>query len=158
MSPKLKQGFMLLVFVVVPFGAALIGSLFPPDDWYASLSKPSWNPPNWIFGPVWTALYLMMGVSAWLVWRKVGFKGGAVPLAAWAIQLGLNAAWSWLFFGLHRPDLAFTEIVVLWLAIVATTVLFWRVNTGAGLLLTPYLAWVTFASVLNWTLWQLNAS
>ncbi|MHC4350576.1 MAG: TspO/MBR family protein [Planctomycetota bacterium] len=132
MQPKLKATLILLGFIVVPFGATLLGARFPPDEWYESLSKPTWNPPNWIFGPVWTALYLMMGVSAWLVWKTAGFKKGAAALSAWAVQLALNAAWSWIFFGLHRPDLAFGEIVLLWLAILVTTVLFWGRNAASA--------------------------
>jgi translocator protein len=143
----------LLASVALAFAAALIGSRFPPGDWYASLQKPAWNPPSWLFGPVWTALYLGMAVAAWRVWR-VGRAGPA--LALHVLQLALNAAWSWLFFGLHRPDLAFAEILVLWAAILATTVAFFRKDSLAGWLLVPYLAWVGFAAFLNFTLWRLQ--
>ncbi len=98
----------------------------------------------------------MMAVAAWLVWRRYGFSGAILPLKAFVVQLVLIAAWSWLFFGLHRPGLAFAEIVMLWIAILATLVLFWRLERLAGILLVPYLAWVSFATVLNYTLWQLN--
>ena len=127
-----------------------------PGEWYASLNKPSWNPPAWIFGPVWTLLYTMMAVAAWLVWRRGGFAVHRKPLACFLVQLALNAAWTPLFFGLHQPGWAFAEIVLLWLAIVATLAAFWRVHRPAAWLLVPYLAWVSFATFLNFTLWQMN--
>ena len=139
------------------FSAAAFGAQFMPGEWYASLKKPSWNPPNWIFGPVWTALYTMMAVAAWLVWRRGGFAAQALPLAAFLVQLVINALWSWLFFGLKNPGLAFVEIVALWTAIAATLLLFRKPSPTAAWLLAPYLAWVTFAAVLSFTLWQLNA-
>jgi translocator protein len=139
------------------FAAAAFGGFFMPGDWYASLRKPSWNPPGWIFGPVWTALYSMMAVSAWLVWKRGGFIAQRRPLGFFIIQLILNAAWTPLFFGLHKPGWAFAEIVLLWLAIAATMLSFRREHRLAGWLLAPYLAWVTFAAVLNFTLWRMNA-
>lgn len=147
-------------FIAACFAAAGIGSAFTTSEipgWYAGLNKPSWNPPSWVFGPVWTTLYLMMAVAGWLVWRRLGLAGAAVPLTFFAVQLVLNATWSYLFFGLHRPGAAFGEIVLLWLAIVATLVSFWRVQPLAGALLAPYLAWVTFAAVLNFTIWRMNS-
>jgi len=157
----------LVLFLVACFGAAAFGAQFLPGAWYAALEKPSWNPPAWVFGPVWTALYTMMAVAGWLVWRAPARGGGGggsatarstrgAALAVFALQLVLNAAWSWLFFGLHRPGLAFAEICALWLAILATTLLFWRVRPLAGGLLLPYLAWVSFAAALNLALWRLN--
>jgi tryptophan-rich sensory protein len=131
--------------------------MFPPGEWYAQLRKPTWNPPGWIFGPVWTALYTMMAIAAWLVWRRGGFAVRRVSLGLFLLQLLLNALWSPLFFGLHNPALAFVEIVMLWLAILATLLAFWKVRRGVGLLLAPYLAWVSFAAVLNFTLWRLNS-
>jgi len=145
-----------IVAIVITFGAAYVGSQFPVDEWYATLSKPSWNPPNWLFGPVWSLLYLLMAISVWLVWRDKGISGAIIPLIIFLLQLILNAAWSWLFFGLHEPSWAFAEIIVLWLAILANIILFWRINTISGVLLVPYLAWVTFATFLNYTLWRLN--
>lgn len=125
--------------------------------WYPTLVKPSFNPPAWVFGPVWTALYLMMGVAAFLVWRKgTSAPGVGLALGVFAVQLALNGLWSILFFGMQSPALAFAEILVLWLAIVATVVCFWRVVPTAGALLLPYLAWVSFAAVLNGSLWVLN--
>lgn len=143
----------LIVSLVIAFAAALFGSRFPPGEWYASLAKPSWTPPNWLFGPVWTVLYIAMAVAAWRVWN-VGRAGPA--LALYIIQLTLNAAWSWLFFGLRRPDLAGVEIIVLWTTILATAVAFFRRDAVAGWLLMPYLGWVGFAAVLNLTLWWRN--
>jgi benzodiazapine receptor len=126
------------------------------DDWYPRLRKPSWNPPASVFGPVWTALYLSIAVSAWLAWRKLPFHGGW-PLGLFAVQLLLNGAWSWIFFGLRRPDLAFGEIVLLWIAIAATAWSFRRVSKAAAFLLIPYLLWVGFAAALNLAIWRLNA-
>lgn len=147
----------LLVWLALCFGAAWFGAQFEPGAWYAGLRKPAWNPPNWIFGPVWSVLYTLMAISAWLIWRRGGVRPNAVALVAFLLQLVLNALWSWLFFGLHLMALAFAEIVLLWLAILVTTILFWRRQPLAGALLLPYLAWVGFAAVLNFTLWQLNA-
>ncbi len=127
-----------------------------PDAWYASLHKPSWNPPAWVFGPVWTLLYTMMAVSVWLVWRRGGFALQRASLSLFLAQLALNAAWTPLFFGLHQPGLAFVDIALLWLGIVATITAFRRVHCGAAWLLVPYLLWVSFASVLNFTLWRMN--
>ncbi|TNF72501.1 MAG: tryptophan-rich sensory protein [Acidobacteria bacterium] len=145
----------LTVFFLLSFAAALFGAQFPPGDWYAQLEKPSWNPPNWVFAPVWTILYAAMAVAAWLVWRE-GTSERRAPLAFWTLQLVLNALWSWIFFGLHRPGWAAIEIGLLWIAILATTILFFRVRRVAGALLLPYLAWVSFAAVLNVALWWLN--
>jgi len=155
---RLWTAFGLVVSLAVCFGAGWVGSRFQPGEWYAQLAKPSWTPPNWLFGPVWSALYVMMALAAWLVWRQDGCRRAAVPLTAFVLQLVLNAAWTWLFFGLHRPALAFAEIVLLWLAIAATLVLFWRRNAIAGVLMAPYLAWVSYAAALNLALWRLNAS
>ncbi len=143
----------LLGFLGANFAAAMSGAMFPPGAWYEGLRKPSWNPPNWAFPVVWTILFVMMAFSGWLVWREVGF---GLPIAVYGVQLVLNAAWSWLFFGLRRPDLAFAELVVFWLAILATILLFAPIHAGAAWLLVPYIAWVTTAGVLNWQLWRMN--
>jgi len=147
----------LALWLGLALAAGWIGSRFMPGEWYASLAKPAWNPPNAVFAPVWTVLYLFMGVAAWLVWRKAGFSGATVPLALFLLQLALNSLWSYLFFGLQQPMLAFFEIVVLWIAILATTLGFWKVTPAAGVLLVPYLCWVAFAAALNLQLWRLNA-
>ena len=138
------------------FSASAMGALFMPGDWYGALQKPAWNPPNWVFGPVWMLLYLMMAVAVWMVWQHGGWVKQRKPLTCFLIQLGLNAAWSPLFFGMRRPDLAFLDIVLLWLAIAVTILSFWKVHRAAAWLLTPYLAWVSFASALNFAIWQLN--
>jgi tryptophan-rich sensory protein len=148
----------LFGFVGACFLAAATGAVFPPGEWYDQLVKPSWRPPNWLFAPAWTVLYLTIAVSGWLVWREFGFAAAALPLAIYFVQLILNAAWTPIFFGLHRPDLAFFEIVLLWLSIVATIAFFHPLNAGAAWLLSPYLAWVTFATALNLAIWQLNSA
>ena len=142
-----------LVFAGLCFVAALSGALFKPGAWHAALAKPSWHPPNWLFGPAWGVLYLMIATAGWMVWNAAGWS---TALAAWGAQLVLNAAWSWLFFGLRRPDLAFAEVLLLWLSIAACVVLFAPISTTAALLMLPYLAWVAFASALNFAMWRLN--
>ena len=146
----------LVGWMLLCFAAAAMGALFMPGEWYATLKKPSWNPPGWIFGPVWTALYTMMALAAWLVWRQGGWDKQRKPLLLFLVQLALNALWTPLFFGWHRPGVAFAEIVLLWLAIAATIAVFRPVSRTAMLLLVPYLAWVSFAAALNFTLWRLN--
>jgi len=157
-SPKStgRQLLALAGWLLICFAAATMGGLFMPGEWYASLKKPSWNPPGWVFGPVWTALYTMMAVAAWLVWRHGGWAAQRRPLGLFLAQLVLNAAWTPLFFGLHWPGVAFFEIVLLWLAIAATIAAFRPVSRAAMGLLMPYLAWVSFAAALNFTLWRLN--
>ncbi|MEO8254758.1 MAG: TspO/MBR family protein [Flavobacterium sp.] len=127
-------------------------------DWYPTLIKPSFNPPNWIFAPVWSMLYIMMGVAAGLVWDRIEYDKERVKkaLVVFAIQLVLNALWSYLFFGLHNPMLAGLEIIVLWLMIYETYLQFSKINKIAGYLFIPYLAWVSFAGVLNASIWCLN--
>ena len=137
--------------------AAVGGTATDTGPWYDALAKPSWNPPSWVFGPVWSTLYAMMGVAAWMVGRERGFGGARGALALFGVQLALNVLWSVLFFGIRRPDLAFAELVVLWAAILGTLLAFRRVRPLAGWLLLPYLAWVTFAGVLNFTIWRMNA-
>ena len=146
----------LVGWLALAFAAAALGVFFRPGEWFAALSKPSWNPPGWIFAPVWTALYTIMAVAAWLVWRRGGFAGQSLALSLFLLQLFFNALWSPLFFGLHQPVLAFADIVLLWLALLGTIIAFWKARPLAGALLLPYLAWVTFASALNFAIWQLN--
>lgn len=144
--------------IVVCLGAAGLGSLLTTAalrPWYADLRKPSWTPPNWLFGLVWTILFLAMAIAAWLVWRKVGLT--AAPMQLFLLQLLLNVAWSALFFGLRSPGLAFAEIVMLWVAILATSIEFWRAVPAAGWLFLPYLIWVSYATALNFSIWRLNA-
>jgi benzodiazapine receptor len=143
-------------WLMATLAAGWIGSRYLPGAWYASLVKPAWTPPNAVFGPAWTLLYVLMGLAAWRVWRRAGFGGAGAPLALFILQLGLNALWSYLFFGLRRPDLAFFDIVVLWTSILVLVTLFWRLDRGAGALLLPYLGWVGFAACLNLAIWRLN--
>lgn len=153
-----KQVVALLVFLGICFAVAGLGSTVTmpaTEGWYRTLEKPSWIPPSWVFGPVWSLLYLMMAVAAWLVWRKAGTTP-PLPLALFFVQLALNLEWSFLFFGAKRPDLAFIDIVLLWLAIAATIWAFSRVSTVAAWLMVPYILWVSFASALNFTIWQMN--
>ncbi len=144
-------------WLVASFAAGWIGSRYLPGEWYAGLAKPSWTPPSAVFAPVWLSLYALMGVAAWLVWRRAGFAGAGPALGLFLGQLVLNALWSYLFFGLHRPGTAFLEIVVLWLLILAVAVLFGRESRAAGVMLVPYLAWVGFAAALNFAIWRLNS-
>ena len=147
----------LLVFIVFTLTIGfLAGQVTAPNipGWYAHLAKPSFNPPNWIFAPAWTTLYFLIAVAAWRVWRLGGWR--AKGLALWLIQLALNFSWSFIFFGAHAPGAAFAELSVMWLAILATLVVFGRTDRIAGWLLVPYLAWVSFAGLLNFWVWQLN--
>ncbi len=146
----------LAAFIAACLAAASTGALFRPGDWYERLAKPWWRPPNWLFGPAWAVLYTMIAISGWLVWREAGFAGAAVPLFVYGLQLVANAAWSAIFFGLRRPDLAFLELGVLWLLILLTIVLFAPVSAQAAWLLVPYLVWVTFAGALNFSIWRRN--
>ncbi len=148
----------LIVSIAVCLGAAGLGSLLTTPalrPWYAGLSKPRWTPPNWLFGPVWTILFIAMAIAAWLIWRKLGLT--AAPMRLFLLQLLLNVAWSALFFGLRSPGLAFAEIVILWFAILATSIEFWKAVRVAGWLLLPYLVWVSYAAALNFSIWRLNA-
>ncbi len=143
-------------WIPLSFLAATIGGLAAPGPWYERVNKPSWNPPNAVFAPVWTVLFLMMGVAAWLVWQRRGQPGVTLALTLFVGQLCLNVLWSWLFFHWHRMDLAFYELLVFWVVILATLLAFWQVRPLAGWLFVPYLLWVTFAGYLNLTLWRLN--
>ena len=146
----------LLGWLLVAFAAAAVGAVASVDaaSFYAQLSKPSWAPPAWLFGPVWSVLYALMGIAAWLVWRSPGSKGAALGL--FGAQLAANALWSWLFFAWHQGALAAVEVLVLLALIVATVAAFWRISRLAGLLLVPYLLWVGFASMLTWAVWRGN--
>lgn len=123
---------------------------------YGQLIQPPWAPPAWLFGPVWSVLFVLMGIAAWLVWREHGFRNARSALTLYAMQLVANALWTWLFFAWRQGAVAFAEIILLWLLIAATIAMFGRLHRGAALLLVPYLAWVSFAAALNFTLWRLN--
>lgn len=146
----------LIGWLLLSYAAALVGALFRPGIWYAGLIKPALTPPNWVFPTVWLTLYGLMGVAAWLVWRRREQRGIGVALTFFVAQLAANALWSWLFFGLHLPLAALLDLVILWLLLLGTTVLFWRQRRLAGALLVPYLAWVSFAGYLNLGIWWLN--
>ena len=152
-----RSALVLAGWLALSFTAAAMGGFFLPGEWYAHLQKPGWNPPNWIFGPVWTTLYATMAIAAWLVWQRGGFAGQRLALSLFLVQFLFNALWSPLFFGLHNPALAFADIGLLWLALLATLLAFRKARPAAGALLVPYIAWVTFAAALNWALWRLNA-
>ena len=147
------------VWLLVSFAASFVGALasIQAKDFYGQLIQPEWAPPPWLFGPVWTVLYAMMGVSAWLVWCRGGVKGNRLAFVFFFSQLALNALWSWIFFTWKMGQAAMIDIILLWLLILVTIILFWRVSRIAGILLVPYILWVTFATCLNWALWRLNS-
>jgi tryptophan-rich sensory protein len=157
---KKQNWFRLVSAIVICEAAGIIGSVFTTpaiDGWYSGLLKPSFNPPSWIFAPVWTTLFVLMGISLYLIWQK-GLEKRENKLAFWLfiIHLGFNTLWSILFFGLKNPGWAFLEIVILWLFIVYLVLDFCNIDKKAAYLLLPYLLWVSFASVLNYSIWQLN--
>jgi translocator protein len=145
----------LLGWLAAAFVPAAIGVAFPAPDYYARLQKPAWAPPPWLFGPVWTALYAMMGTAAWLAAERRG-TGRGTALGLWGAQLALNAAWTPIFFGARARGVALVEILAMWVAICATTAAFFTRRTAAGLLMLPYLAWVTFATALTYEVWRRN--
>ncbi len=146
----------LIIFLVMCFAVASIGAAFPPGEWYAQLAKPAFNPPAWVFGPVWTVLYVLMAVAAWRVWCDGSWHEHRIALTLFVLQLGLNGLWSPLFFGLKRLDLALLDLILLWIALLATILRFRRTSNLAAALLLPYLAWVSFAGVLNYSLLSMN--
>jgi benzodiazapine receptor len=148
----------LVGWLALCMAAGGLGAIASTDapTFYAQLARPSWAPPASLFGPVWSVLYVMMGCAAWLVWRRWGFRGAAPALGLFVAQLAFNALWSWLFFGWHHGAAAMADIALMAVLIVATIVAFWPLHRVAALLLVPYLLWVTFAGVLNWTLWRAN--
>ena len=153
---KLIVGF--FTWLAISFVAAAIGAAasIQAGSFYTQLVRPEWAPPPGVFGPVWTVLYFVMGIAAWLVWRVGGFRAARTALTLFLVQLAVNALWSWLFFGWHQGALGFADILLLWVLLVATIVAFWRIKPLAGALLVPYLLWVSFAAVLNYSVWQLN--
>lgn len=160
MAAQKKQGQILglVGWFVLSFAASAVGAVasIQAKSFYGQLVQPSWAPPPSVFGPVWTVLYASMAIAAWLVWRSGGFRANRTALSLFLAQLALNALWSWLFFAWHRGAWAFADIIVLWALVVGTLVSFWRMRPLAGALLIPYLLWVSFASALNYAVWQLN--
>lgn len=155
---RIQQTLGLLGWLAACFATAALGAWASRDagSFYGELTRPAWAPPASVFGPVWSALYFLMAIAAWLVWRERGFGGSRAALVLFLVQLGANALWSWLFFGWKRGALASAEVVVLWALIFATLVAFWRIRPLAGVLLLPYLVWVSFATALCFTVWRLN--
>jgi tryptophan-rich sensory protein len=157
----MNNGLKLLIAIAVPVGTGALAGYFTAsgvDTWYRTIEKPAWNPPDAVFAPVWTTLYILMGIAFYLVW-----KSNAAPelkrraTVMWIVQLVLNAAWSFLFFNRHAIGLALIEIIILWLAILLTIILFARIRKVAAWLLVPYISWVSFATILTYTIWKLNA-
>lgn len=149
----------MIICCVLITGLGLLSGLMTTPEiqgWYAGLHKPSWNPPNWLFGPVWTTLYILMGISAALIWHSTHPKKQQA-LLIFGVQFLLNLAWTFIFFNQHQLQLAFIEIMALWIMIIFNIIVFYRIHKTAGLLLVPYLAWVSFAAFLNFTIMQLNS-
>ncbi len=148
----------LFACVFITLAAGMIsGAVNRPDAWYATLVKPMWTPPGWVFAPVWIVLYVLMGVALWLIWERRSARLSSAAITVFMMQLIFNVVWSWFFFGLHSPALAFADICLLWAAILATILLFARIYRPAVLLLVPYFLWVSFAAVLNFSIWRLNS-
>jgi len=151
----------LVASLALPLLVGILGSIITTpsiEKWYKTIRKPSWNPPNWLFGPVWASLYILMGIALWLVLSSVPWNSpqAEVPILLFVVQLFFNFLWSAIFFGLRRIGLAFVEIILLWVSILLNLLEFYAINPLAGLLLTPYLAWVSLASCLNASVWRLN--
>ena len=157
-TSAVRQSLGLAGWLLASFAAAGIGGVASMNaaGFYQQLQRPSWAPPAWLFAPVWSALFCLMGIAAWLVWRAYGFRGASTALRLFGAQLVANALWTWLFFAWRQGLLALVEIVVLWLLIAATTFAFWRLSRVAAVMMLPYLAWVSFAAALNYAVWRLN--
>lgn len=155
-SNRSKDLLGLAFWVALTFSVAALASQFEPGEWYTNIAKPTWTPPGWVFGPVWSILYLSMGVSAWLIWRQRHKTKVYRPLAFYIAQLAINGIWSWLFFGRQWIGLALIDLVALVILVAITVVMFLRVHRTAGLLLLPYLLWISFASALNFQIWRMN--
>jgi translocator protein len=156
MNNTLKLVIAILIPLLVGFSSSYF-TITGVNSWYQTIQKPEWNPPNWIFGPVWTTLYILMGIALYLVWKAdAGDAVKKYAITLFAIQLVLNFFWSFIFFNQHQPGWAFVEIVVMWLMILLTIFGFAKINTTAAWLLVPYISWVSFAAILNFTIWKLN--
>lgn len=160
MSKSIKPQILPAVLsILIAQSAGFIGSIFTAESvnsWYNTLNKPIWNPPSWVFGPIWIILYTLMGIAAYLVWQNKEKQEIKIGLYLYSIQLGLNTLWSFIFFGMRDPKLALLEIIILFIFIVGTTIAFFKVNKKAGYLMLPYIAWVAFASLLNCAIFRLN--
>ena len=153
---SLHNIFGLITSLIMVALVAFTGSHFSPGAWYQELIKPSWTPPSWLFGPAWTILYILMATAAWLVWRESKKIRIGPALSIYIIQLILNGLWSWIFFGLHEIGMALADLIALLIAIIITCVLFWKIKHIAGILILPYIGWVSFAGFLNYAIWMLN--
>lgn len=155
---KSRQILGLTFWLIITFTAAAIGAFASAraSQFYQELIRPEWAPPAWLFAPVWTMLYILIAVDAWLVWRVQGFRAARITLSLFIVQLIANALWTWLFFAWRQGAISFLEILILWVMILCTIVAFWRVRPLYGILLFPYIAWVSFASVLTFSIWKLN--
>lgn len=156
----MKNWIKLLISIAIPLGVGIVAGLFTAtgiDSWYEAIKKPEWQPPSYVFGPVWTVLYIMMGIAFYLIWTTpAGKKLKRIAITLWCIQLIFNFFWSFIFFKQHQIDWALGEILVLWFFILLTTIYFFRISRAAGWLMIPYILWVSFASVLTWSIYQLN--
>ncbi|HEY5636176.1 MAG TPA: TspO/MBR family protein [Burkholderiales bacterium] len=157
-DPFFRWALGLAGWLALTFACAAIGAFASSQasTFYAQLARPGWGPPGWLFGPVWSVLYVLMALAAWRVWRRHGFGGAGAALGLFIVQLAANALWTWLFFVWHMGALAFAEIVVLWSLILATIIAFRKLDALAAALLVPYLLWVSFATALNFTIWRMN--
>lgn len=156
----INSGIGLVIFLILCFGLGGIGSIFTSrgvTEWYGTLAKPSWTPPNKVFGPVWSLLYLLMAIAAWKVWANYGFSKASLPLAFFGFQLLLNLAWPFLFFGKRNPKAAFIDICILWVIVLVTLITFWQHDQISGCLFIPYILWVTYAVTLNYGIIRLNS-
>jgi translocator protein len=152
----MKRWLSLFVFIAIMFLAAMPAFFFPPGQWYTDIHKPSWNPPAFLFGPVWSTLYVLIAISIWRVWPSRNQAWAVKPIWLWSAQWLLNMAWSFIFFGMQLPGLALLEILLLWACIFAYILTTYRHERFAAYLFVPYLLWVSFATVLNGTIWFLN--
>lgn len=146
----------LIGWIIICSLPGIFGAQFEPGTWYELLQKPSWTPPNWVFPVVWPILYIMMGISAWLIWKIKEVSISSTEFTWFFVQLILNGLWSWIFFGMNLISTGLAEILLLWISLVFTILLFWNRSRIAGLLLVPYLLWISYASALNFAIWQLN--
>lgn len=155
---KIKKVIGLLVWLSITFTASFAGAIASTQSrgFYQELTRPLWAPPGWLFAPVWTTLYILMGISAWIVWKQNGFRDAKYALGFYLFQLVLNSLWTWLFFVLQSGALAFFEISLLWGIIFITIILFWKIRPVAGILLLPYILWVSFATALTYSVWMSN--
>lgn len=155
-SKRMSDLMGLAFWIVLTFSVAAFASQFEPGVWYTKIAKPIWTPPGWLFGPVWGILYLAMSVSAWLIWRHRSTVKLSMPLALYLVQLLLNGLWSWLFFGRQLIGTALIDLMILTLLIAITTAMFMRIQKAAGIMMLPYLLWISFATALNFQIWRMN--